>query len=219
MASRRPCSSRRCSRQRVDDWTIAQRRGQSHTAPRSSRKKKAATGRCRRDTVWDPNKPPYAFAATLAGFDAGLSAQKHVPSCGSRQGCPRLCPDILLAETTQKQILEEARPSHVVQLTWVPSCLTMMPPAPIGCPPYTFTPRRLELESRPFFVEPAPFLCAASIRGLKQGRAAARGRGRRGAAQLQLWSCRPANELVRALAMAAPTADCLLWTVQGGKGW
>ncbi len=106
-------------------------------------------------------------------------------------------------------------PQQVVQLTWVPSCLTMMPPAPIGCPPYTFTPRRLELESRPFFVDPAPFLCAASMRGMKLGRAAARGRGRKGAEHLLFWSCRPANELVRALAMPAPTLDYLLWMVRG----
>ena len=37
-----------------------------------------------------------------------------------------------------------------VRLTLLPSCRIMMPPAGTGCPPYTFTPRRLELESRPF---------------------------------------------------------------------
>lgn len=38
-----------------------------------------------------------------------------------------------------------------------------MPPALTGCPPNTFTPRRFDSESRPFLVEPAPFLWAASI--------------------------------------------------------
>ena len=38
-----------------------------------------------------------------------------------------------------------------------------MPPAFTGWPPYTFTPRRLALLSRPFLVDPPPFLCAASI--------------------------------------------------------
>jgi hypothetical protein len=38
-----------------------------------------------------------------------------------------------------------------------------MPPALTGCPPNTLMPRRLDSESRPFLVEPAPFLCAASI--------------------------------------------------------
>lgn len=190
-----------------------------HGAVLPAAKKTPATGRCCRDTVCNPSTPPHAFAATLAGqmaSDAGLSAQEHVSSCRSRQGCPGLCPDILLAETTtQQHVSEEAMLQQVVQLTWVPSCLTMMPPAPIGCPPYTFTPRRLELESRPFFVDPAPFLCAASMRGLKLGRAAARGRGRKGAEHLQLWSCRPANELVRALAMPAPTP---LLAVEGSRG-
>lgn len=50
----------------------------------------------------------------------------------------------------------------LLYLTVDPSCLTMMPPAFTSCPPYTLTPLRLELESRPFLVEPAPFLCAAS---------------------------------------------------------
>ena len=38
-----------------------------------------------------------------------------------------------------------------------------MPPAGTACPPYTLTPRLWLTESRPFLVEPAPFLCAASI--------------------------------------------------------
>ena len=36
----------------------------------------------------------------------------------------------------------------------MPSCRTIMPPAFIRWPPYTFTPRRCALLSRPFFVEP-----------------------------------------------------------------
>lgn len=49
------------------------------------------------------------------------------------------------------------------ELTVDPVCLMMMPPAFTGCPPNTFTPRLFDSESRPFFVLPAPFLCAASI--------------------------------------------------------
>lgn len=60
--------------------------------------------------------------------------------------------------------------------TLVPSCRMMMPPAFTGWPPYTLTPRRLDCESRPFLVLPAPFLCAASmVRGV-----ATCGSGRRG---------------------------------------
>src|SRR3954465_8264016 len=36
----------------------------------------------------------------------------------------------------------------------------MMLPLMAGCPPKIFTPRRLLCESRPFFTEPSPFLCA-----------------------------------------------------------
>ena len=86
--------------------------------------------------------------------------------------------------------------------TFVPSCLTMMPPAPTDWPPYTFTPRRLDTESRPFFVDPAPFLCAASIgttAGLKRAGAGRAAKGRR-LLQRQL-SCRPLKELTSACAM------------------
>src|SRR3954468_11207597 len=38
----------------------------------------------------------------------------------------------------------------------------MIPPAVTVGPGNAFTPRRLELESRPFFEEPRPFLCAIS---------------------------------------------------------
>jgi len=37
---------------------------------------------------------------------------------------------------------------------------TMMWPGLTTSPPYFFTPRRFEFESRPFRVEPCPFLCA-----------------------------------------------------------
>ena len=57
---------------------------------------------------------------------------------------------------------QEAGPAHK-ERTAVPSCRIMMPPARTAWPPHTFTPRRCEFESRPFFVLPPPFLCAASI--------------------------------------------------------
>jgi len=38
----------------------------------------------------------------------------------------------------------------------------MMLPVDTTSPPYFLTPRYWGLESRPFFVEPVPFLCAAS---------------------------------------------------------
>src|SRR5438874_4278140 len=40
----------------------------------------------------------------------------------------------------------------------------MIPPAGTNCPPYTFTPRYCGLLSRPFLLEPPPFLCAINHR-------------------------------------------------------
>lgn len=48
-------------------------------------------------------------------------------------------------------------------LTLLPRWRMMMLPALHGWSPYTLTPSRLELESRPFLVEPLPFLCAHSV--------------------------------------------------------
>jgi hypothetical protein len=50
-----------------------------------------------------------------------------------------------------------------IRLTLVPNWRIMMPPAGTGWPPYTLTPLLLLTESLPFFVEPAPFLWAASM--------------------------------------------------------
>ena len=46
--------------------------------------------------------------------------------------------------------------------TALPRWRMMMLPVVTGSPPYFLTPRYLGLESRPFLVEPVPFLCAAS---------------------------------------------------------
>jgi hypothetical protein len=77
----------------------------------------------------------------------------------------------------------------------------MMPPAFTGWPPYTLMPRRFDSESLPFFVEPAPFLCAASI--TKQLRGAQTG--------LQLLTDVPAKELARMLVANMMSAAVFLW--------
>lgn len=56
-------------------------------------------------------------------------------------------------------------------LTLLPLWRMMMFPVLTTSPPYFFTPRYWGLESRPFLVEPVPFLCAAST--LKEKRAGA----------------------------------------------
>ena len=51
---------------------------------------------------------------------------------------------------------------HGTRRTALPRWRMMMLPVATGSPPYFLTPRYLGLESRPFLVEPVPFLCAAS---------------------------------------------------------
>src|SRR5712691_6897523 len=45
----------------------------------------------------------------------------------------------------------------------VPRWRTMIEPAGTAWPANTLTPSRLDLESRPFLVEPPPFLCAMAV--------------------------------------------------------
>src|SRR5277367_2515818 len=55
------------------------------------------------------------------------------------------------------------RPTFSPGLIRVPRCRTIIDPPGTSCPPNTFTPRRCELESRPFFELPRPFLCAICL--------------------------------------------------------
>src|SRR6266508_1777543 len=64
-------------------------------------------------------------------------------------------------------------PSRLAKIVWsrptpvpgparkrVPRCRTTIAPALISCPSKILTPSRFDSESRPFFEEPRPFLCA-----------------------------------------------------------
>ena len=51
----------------------------------------------------------------------------------------------------------------------LPRWRMMMLPVETTSPPYFFTPRYWGLESRPFLVEPVPFLCAASTVNARTG--------------------------------------------------
>ena len=58
------------------------------------------------------------------------------------------------------KVLSLPMPTLFPGLNTVPFCLTKIFPAVTNCPPYLFTPSLFALESRPFLVLPAPFLCA-----------------------------------------------------------
>ena len=86
----------------------------------------------------------------------------------------------------------------------------MMDPTWTRSSPYFFTPRYCGLESRPFFVDPVPFLCAHSM----TARRGARSRPRAGATR------RATVEILddNAACMATMTANAGVGVRRGGIG-
>src|SRR5919106_256440 len=76
---------------------------------------------------------------------------------------PRLVPNWTAPATSANSVSSPPRPTPAPGWKWVPRWRTMISPALTAWPPNRFTPRRWELESRPFLVEAAPFLCAISV--------------------------------------------------------
>src|SRR6478672_10988183 len=75
---------------------------------------------------------------------------------------PRRVPNSTLPAISANSVSSPPRPTPEPGWKWVPRWRTMISPALTSWPPYRFTPRRWEFESRPFLVEAAPFLCAMS---------------------------------------------------------
>src|SRR6476659_7048217 len=73
---------------------------------------------------------------------------------------PRRVPNSTAPACRAKRVSSPPRPTPVPGWKWVPRWRTMISPAPTTWPPYRFTPRRWEFESRPLRVDDAPFLCA-----------------------------------------------------------
>src|SRR4029453_2397928 len=84
-------------------------------------------------------------------------------------------------------VLKTTRPSRVAKIVSprpmpapepgrkrVPRCRARIIPALTSCPSNSLTPSRLDWESRPFFEEPRPFLCAISSLPLLRVRARSR---------------------------------------------
>src|SRR4029079_5046488 len=76
---------------------------------------------------------------------------------------PRRVPNSTLPSISANSVSSPPRPTPVPGWKWVPRWRTMISPALTSWPPYRFTPRRCELESRPFLVDAAPFLCSMFV--------------------------------------------------------
>src|SRR6478735_4680237 len=76
---------------------------------------------------------------------------------------PRLTPNSTAPAALANRVSSPPRPTLTPGWKWVPRWRTMISPALTTWPPKRLTPSRWELESRPFLVEAAPFLCAIWI--------------------------------------------------------
>src|SRR5436190_4958405 len=76
---------------------------------------------------------------------------------------PRRLPNCTAPAERANNVSSPPRPTFAPGWKWVPRWRTMISPALTTWPPYRLTPRRWELESRPFLVDAAPFLCAISV--------------------------------------------------------
>src|SRR5262245_4424391 len=84
---------------------------------------------------------------------------------------PRYRPNSTVPLTSANRVSSPPRPTPLPGWKWVPRCRTRISPALTSCPPNRFTPSRWALESRPFRLDEAPFLCAISVLlGLALGR-------------------------------------------------
>src|SRR3954469_9171034 len=75
---------------------------------------------------------------------------------------PRRVPNCTAPAARANSVSSPPRPTFWPGWKWVPRWRTMISPALTAWPPYRLTPSRWELESRPFLVDAAPFLCAIS---------------------------------------------------------
>src|SRR3954447_14213280 len=76
---------------------------------------------------------------------------------------PRRLPNCTAPAERANNVSSPPRPTFAPGWKWVPRWRTMISPALTSWPPYRLTPRRWELESRPFLVDAAPFLCAIAV--------------------------------------------------------
>src|ERR1700742_1606830 len=75
---------------------------------------------------------------------------------------PRCEPNVTLPAISANRVSSPPRPTLMPGWKCVPRCRTMISPALTRWPPNRLTPSRWALESRPFRLDEAPFLCAMS---------------------------------------------------------
>src|SRR6201999_817540 len=80
---------------------------------------------------------------------------------------PRCEPNVTLPATSANRVSSPPRPTLMPGWKCVPRCRTMISPAFTCWPPKRLTPSRWALESRPFRLDEAPFLCAMSALRLR----------------------------------------------------
>src|SRR4051812_37347683 len=108
--------------------------------------------------------------------EAWVRASGHSPGTMFTTRRPRRVPNSTAPATSANRVSSPPRPTPLPGWKWVPRWRTMISPALTTWPPYRLTPSRWELESRPFLVDAAPFLCAiCSVLRSRQNR-----RGRSG---------------------------------------
>src|SRR6266542_4422287 len=154
----------------------------------------AAVGAALRDVLLPPERKPPVTAPAGLHVDAGAVVEHR-----------RYSPSTM--EIVRRSPLErnETRPSRVAKivssrpipapapgLNFVPRCRARIIPALTSWPSKSLTPSRFDWESRPFFEEPRPFLCAitrspslrAPTRALRSRPCAGRARSRTRAPRL-----------------------------------
>src|SRR3954452_17718180 len=76
---------------------------------------------------------------------------------------PRRVPNCTAPAARANSVSSPPRPTCWPGWKWAPRWRTMISPALTTWPPKRLTPSRWELESRPFLVDAAPFLCAIAV--------------------------------------------------------
>src|SRR6201996_2037376 len=83
---------------------------------------------------------------------------------------PRCEPNVTVPAISANRVSSPPRPTLMPGWKCGPGCRTMISPALTLCPPNRLTPSRWALESRPFRLDEAPFLCAMSALRLRCAR-------------------------------------------------
>src|ERR1700730_8163676 len=122
---------------------------------------------------------------------------------------PLTAPNSTVPRTSANSVSSPPRPTPTPGWKCVPCWRTMISPAPTTWPPNRFTPSRCALESRPFRLEDAPFLCSIGGSALLLRPGGGLGRANAGHSHLRV---------LLAMAEAAAVTRLVLVVDRGGLG-